>query len=160
MPIKLWIQEVDRSLTSTVVTGWDSPLGGEIYRAQAETLDVLLDDVLDDALARFDHANDVQASAEFVRVWCVGRAVREADILRSPALTNERRVLLWRAMAWKCWYGARHDYPYSSPETRWMQLRPAGQAEPKNPFRKTGHLRSRVLVTATGIGSCSIHLRR
>ena len=136
MPIKLWMQQRDGSLTSKVVTGWDSPLGGEIYRAQAETLDDLLDAVLDDACIRFEQAENVSASPEFIRVWCVGRAVRESGILRDDALENERRVLLWRAMAWKCWFGVRHDYPISSLDSRWKHLRPTGQAEPKNPFRK------------------------
>ena len=136
MPVKLWQRDSHDKYTSRVVTQWDRPLGGEEYRAQAEELDQRLDDVLDDALVRLESVKNVDANIRFKRIWCVGRAVRESGILQLPALRTERRALLWRAMAWKCWLGTRHDFKVGSdPETRWHTLRPGKQAEPKNPFR-------------------------
>ena len=135
MPIKLWKQESNGSLSSSVRTIWDSPLGGEEHRKLAEDLDRALDDVLDDALAQLSATGNRGAKPEFRRLWCVGRAVRESNVLRHPALEAEKRMLLWRAMAWKCWLGARHDYPQSPEETEWRRLRPSAQPENKNPSR-------------------------
>ena len=135
MPIKLWREESDGSLSSQIKTVWDSPLGGEEHRISAEGLDSRLDNVLDGALVRLAGCESVDASQAFKRSWCVGRTVRESGILRHEALLAERRMLLWRAMAWKCWLGARSDYPRSPKETRWRELRPNTQAENKNPSR-------------------------
>lgn len=135
MPIKLWREESDGSLSSQIWTVWDSPLGGEEYRIPAEELDSRLDNVLDDALVRLAACENVNASQEFKRSWSVGRTVRQSGILQHSALVAERRMLLWRAMAWKCWLGARHDYPRSPRETRWRGLRPSVQPENKNPSR-------------------------
>ncbi len=135
MPVKIWSTDAVGRYSSQVVTEWDRPLGGEEYRAEAEALDEQLDRVLDDALVRLVLAKPITANARFKRIWCVGRAVRESGIIASPALRTERRVLLWRAMAWKCWLGTRHDHPNSPLEKRWTSLRPGKQSEPKNPFR-------------------------
>ena len=135
MPVKIWSRDPVGRYSSQVVTEWDRPLGGEEYRADAEGLDEQLDRVLDDALVRLVLSKSIAANARFKRIWCVGRAVKESGIIASPALRTERRVLLWRAMAWKCWLGTRHDYPSSPLEKRWARLRPGKQAEPKNPFR-------------------------
>lgn len=136
MPVKLWQKDANNRYTSRIVTKWDSPpLGGEEYRAESEELDKRLDDVLDDSLSLLGELSGVSINIRFKRIWCVGRCVRESGVLRLPALRTERRVLLWRAMAWKCWLGTRHDYPNSMHEPRWRELRPGKQAEPKDPFR-------------------------
>ena len=135
MPVKIWSRDTAGRYDSQVVTEWDRPLGGEEYRPDAEALDRQLDVVLDDALVRLILAKTIVANTRFKRIWCVGRAVRDSGIIASPALRTERRVLLWRAMAWKCWLGTRHDHPNSPLEKRWARLRPGKQAEPKNPFR-------------------------
>lgn len=135
MPVKLWQKDENNRYTSRIVTKWDSPLGGEEYRAEAEELDKRLDDVLDDSLSLLGELSGVAINIRFKRIWCVGRCVRESGVLRLPALRTERRVLLWRAMAWKCWLGTRHDYPNSMQEPRWRELRPGKQAEPTDPFR-------------------------
>lgn len=135
MPVKLWQKDDNNRYTSRIVTKWDSPLGGEEYRADAEELDKRLDGVLDDSLSLLGELSGVAINIRFKRIWCVGRCVRESGVLRLPALRTERRVLLWRAMAWKCWLGTRHDYPNSMQEPRWRELRPGKQAEPKDPFR-------------------------
>ena len=135
MPIKLWKREANGSLSSSVRTIWDSPLGGEEHRKLAEDLDRTLNDVLDVALAQLTTTAVSGAKLEFRRLWCVGRAVGESNVLHHPALLAEKRELLWRAMAWKCWLGARHDYPHSPEETAWRRLRPSAQPENKNPSR-------------------------
>ena len=135
MPAKLWSQDNQGQYFSRVVTNWDRPLGGEEYRADAEDLDERLDAVLDDAISRIASTQAKGVNRRFVRIWCVGRSVSESKIVELPALRTERRVLLWRAMAWKCWLGTRHDFPNSDLEAQWAQLRPGKQAEPKNPFR-------------------------
>lgn len=135
MPVKLWQKDDNNRYTSRIVTKWDSPLGGEEYRAEAEELDKRLDDVLDDSLSLLGELSGVAINIRFKRIWCVGRCVRESGVLRLPALRTERRVLLWRAMAWKCWLGTRHDYPNSDLENRWGILRSSKQVEPKDPFR-------------------------
>lgn len=135
MPVKLWQKDDNNRYTSRIITKWDSPLGGEEYRAEAEELDRRLDEVLDDSLSLLDELSGVSINIRFKRIWCVGRCVQESGVLRLPALRTERRVLLWRAMAWKCWLGTRHDYPNSALEDRWGILRSSKQVEPRNPFR-------------------------
>ena len=129
MPVKLWQRDKQGNYSSKVVTDWDKVLGGEEYRQQAEELDQRLNDTLDDALSRLNKADTIGTKKEFKRVWCVGRSVRESQILELPALRTERRALLWRAMAWKCWLGTRHDYPDSELCVAWRELRSRFQPE-------------------------------
>ncbi len=137
MPVKLWQRDEDGGYSSKIVTKWDTALGGEEYRREAEELDEKLDGVLDDAIRMLDSdpIKVIDVSIKFKRIWCVGRSTYESGVLGLSALRTEQRVLLWRAMAWKCWLGTRHDYPTSPPEERWQHLRPTRQVEPKNPFR-------------------------
>lgn len=135
MPVKLWQKDDNNRYTSRIVTKWDSPLGGEEYRAEAEELDRRLDEVLDDSLSLLGELSEVAINIRFKRIWCVGRCVQESGVLQLPALRTERRVLLWRAMAWKCWLGTRHDYPNSELEKQWGILRSTTHVELNNPFR-------------------------
>ena len=129
MPIKLWQRDEQGNHASRVITDWDKVLGGEEYRQQAEDLDEQLDKALDDAVLRLKEVDVVDIKVEFKRVWCVGRAVKESGILQLPALRTERFALLWRAMAWKCWLGTRHNYPLSAPADAWRELRSDYQPE-------------------------------
>ena len=129
MPVQLWQLDKTTTYSSKVVTDWDKILGGEEYRQSAEELDERLDHALDDALSRLNEMATVDAKIEFKRIWCVGRSVRESGILQLTALRTERRALLWRAMAWKCWLGTRHDYPDSALQVTWRVLRSKYQPE-------------------------------
>ena len=129
MPVKLWQLDKRGSYSSKVVTDWNKVLGGEEYRQQAEELDKRLDYALDDALSRLNAARIVDLKVEFKRIWSVGRSVRESGILQLPALRTERRALVWRAMAWKCWLGTPHDYPDSALRVAWRDLRSKYQPE-------------------------------
>ena len=127
MPVKIW--EVDENgLSSKVVTDWDTLLTTEEYREDAEDLDRRLDDVLDGALKRVNSCRKTGAPPEFLRAWAVGRALKESGVYDSPALKNEHRQLLWRALARKCRIGARST---REQDGRWRDLRPSAVREPR-----------------------------
>lgn len=129
MPVKLWQLDNRGTYSSKIVTDWDKVLGGEEYRQSAEELDQRLDWTLDSALSRLNELAAVDTKIEFKRIWCVGRSVQESGILQMGALRTERRALLWRAMAWKCWLGTRYDYPVSELRVAWRELRSKFQPE-------------------------------
>ena len=127
MPVKIW--EIDKDvLCSKVVTGWDTLWTAEEYREDAEELDRCLDDVLDGALKRVRSGRKTGASPKFLRAWAVGRALEESGVYDSPALKNEHRQLLWRALARKCRMGARAT---REQDRRWCDLRPSTTQEPR-----------------------------
>jgi len=127
MPVKIW--EIDKNvLSSKVVTDWDTLWTAEEYREDAEELDRRLDAVLDGALNRVRSGRKTGASPEFLRAWAVGRALEESGVYDSPALKNERRQLLWKALARKCRIGARAT---REQDRRWHDLRPSATREPR-----------------------------
>ena len=127
MPVKIW--EIDKNgLSSKVVTGWDTLWTAEEYREDAEELDQHLDDVLDSALERVRSAKKTGASPEFLRAWAVGHALGDSGVYDSPALKNEGRQLLWRALARKCRIGARAT---RQQDKHWQELRPPNAEEPR-----------------------------
>jgi hypothetical protein len=127
MPVKLWEVD-DRRLSSRIVTSWDTEWTAEEYRPEAEELDKTLDAVLDDALQRVSKQQVNATPKEFLRAWAVGRALQESGVLQLPALNNERRQLLWRALAYKCRTGARYT---REREAQWQSLRPQSAKEPR-----------------------------
>jgi hypothetical protein len=127
MPVKLW-QADDKGLYSRIVTGWDQVRTGEEYRAQAEQLDAVLDNVLDRAVECVAAESSGTVPEEFLRAWAVGRALQESKIFDSHALRNERRELVWRALAYKCRTGARAS---GATEEQWRTLRPSSVREPR-----------------------------
>jgi hypothetical protein len=127
LPVKIW--EIDNNgLSSKVVTDWDTLWTAEEYREDAEELDRCLDTVLDSALQRVTTGKKTGASPGFLRAWAVGRALEESGVYNSPALRNERRQLLWRALAVKCRIGARATHEQ---DKRWQELRPSTAREPR-----------------------------
>lgn len=127
MPVKIW--EIDKSgLSSKVVTDWDTLWTAEEYREDAEELDQRLDGVLDSALQRVRSGRKTGVSPKFLRAWAVGRALEESEVYNSPALKNERRQILWRALARKCRTGARST---GEQDRRWQELRPSAVREPR-----------------------------
>lgn len=127
MPVKIW--EIDKSsLSSKVVTDWDTLWTAEEYREDAEELDLRLDGVLDSALECVRGGRKTGAPPEFLRAWAVGRALGESGVYDSPALKRERRQLLWRALARKCRIGARAT---GEQDRHWQELRPSTAREPR-----------------------------
>ena len=137
MPVKIWEADHEDHPYSRIKTGWDRILTAEEYRQEAEELDADLDAVLDAALSQVaTHVTD-DIPQEFKRAWAVGRALMEAGVFASPALANERRELLWRALARKCRIGARSS---GDVDRRWLNLRPRSAGEPREPRREGGRL--------------------
>ncbi len=128
MPVKIWEAD-ENGLSSRVVTDWDTIWTSEEYREDAEKLDLALDAILDDALARVRGGKNAGAPSSFLRAWAVGRALTESGVFNSPALRNERKhQLLWKALAQKCRTGARSTREI---DTRWLSLRPSSTREPR-----------------------------
>ena len=127
MPVKLW--EADKNgLSSRVVTDWDTIGTSEEYREDAEELDQHLDGVLDGALERIRNSRNTGVPPLFLRAWAVGRALIESGVFDSPALRNEQRQILWKALARKCRTGARST---REEDRRWLSLRPSKAREPR-----------------------------
>ncbi len=137
MPVKIWEADQEGRPYSRIKTGWDRTLTAEEYRQEAEELDGTLDSVLDAALSQAAAHVTADIPEEFTRAWAVGRALIESGVLGSPALANERRELLWRALARKCRIGARSS---GDVDRRWLNLRPRSAGEPKEPRREGGRL--------------------
>ena len=120
MPVLMYELSGDGNLRSQVVTSWSSNFDGEEHRSVAEDLDVAVDGVLDLAVELWIANSVTDAQAELIRMWAVGRAVTERQILDHPAMDNEYRINLWRAMEQKALLGIRSDgLIYSN----WGQLR-------------------------------------
>lgn len=136
MPVRVWSSE-DGQLSSSVVTEWDSIVTDEEYRSEAEQLDSELDDVLDAALDRV--ASEVERRpdirSEFIGAWAVGRALADSNVYAAPALLDEPRQLLWRALAAKIRVGVRSD---GRPDGDWSVLRPVRTAAPLREGGKRG----------------------
>lgn len=127
MPVKIW-EIGENGLSSKVVTDWDTLWTAEEYREDAEELDRCLDVVLDNALKHVRDANKTGAPPTFLRAWAVGHALKESGVYDLPALKNERRQLLWRALSQKWRTGARSTREQDS---RWLVVRPSAAREPR-----------------------------
>ena len=127
MPVKIW-EAGKNGLSSRVVTDWDTIWTSEEYREDAEELDQHLDGVLDGALKRIRNSRNTGVPPLFLRAWAVGRALMESGVFDSPALRNERRQILWKALARKCRTGARST---REEDGRWLSLRPSKAREPR-----------------------------
>ena len=129
MPVKLWDRDALGHYTSAIETSWDTMLGGEEYRAKAEELDAMIDNVLDRVSQLSSVRSDEQGNRqELVKQWAIGRAVSESRILHSPHLASERRSLLWLAMARKCRHGVRSS---GALKEQWRTLVPERKMEPQ-----------------------------
>jgi hypothetical protein len=127
MPVKIWESD-KKGLSSRIVTGWDTVLTAEEYRADAENLDRTLDIVLDNAVARVKEKSPPGVPAVFIRAWAVGRELKKSKVFNSLALKNEEEKLLWRGLASKCRTGARST---GEIEREWLDLRPSSAGEPR-----------------------------
>lgn len=127
MPVKIWEND-KKGLSSRVVTGWDTVLTAEEYRADTESLDRTLDTILDNAVARVKEKSIPGVAAVFIRAWAVGHELKEFRVFDSSGLEKEEERLLWRALASKCRTGARST---GEVETAWLDLRPSSAGEPR-----------------------------
>jgi hypothetical protein len=127
MPVKIW-EAGKNGLSSKIVTDWDTIWTSEEYREDAEDLDQHLDGVLDGALKRIRNSRNTEVPPLFLRAWAVGRALMESGVFDSPALRNERRQILWKALARKCRTGARST---REEDRGWLSLRPSNAREPR-----------------------------
>ncbi len=120
MPVLMWQKTDEEKMYSRVVTSWRAEFDGEEYRDLAETLDVQIDKVLDSAVELFDKNRYIEAQREFIRIWSLGRAVANSEILQHDAMKNELRVNLWLAMDQKALLGVRCD---GETEDAWSNIR-------------------------------------
>lgn len=127
MPVKIW-EASESGLSSRIVTDWDTIWTSEEYREEAEELDRQLDEVLDGAVKRIRDSSSADVPPLFLRAWAVGRALLESGVFDFPALRNERRQILWKALAAKWRTGARSTHEQ---DRRWLRLRPSQFREPR-----------------------------
>lgn len=136
MPVRVWYRDSDQ-LSSSVVTEWDSVVTDEEYRSTAKDLDSRLDLALDAALGRvgLEVASWPDVRSEFICAWSVGRSLVDSHVYEEPALMDEPRQLLWRALAAKIRVGVRAD---GGPDGEWHVLRPLRVKEPLREGGKSG----------------------
>ena len=127
-PVLVWDIE-DGKPHGVVETDWEFRWTPEEFRAQAELLDRLLDEVLDKASAYARrHKNGAPARAQFTRAWAIGRSLNESRILNSEPMNRERPERLWKALAAKCRIGIRST---GETEPEWRELRPSTERRPR-----------------------------
>lgn len=127
MPVLLWNQAGD-SLTSSVETSRQDSLRGEGFRADAEALDLEIDEMLDRAVELVTDVEMAEAEQRaFVKRWAVGRAVMESGLVQSEHLDPGEQMSLWQAIARKCRLGVRAD---GSSEKAWQELTPHREPDP------------------------------
>lgn len=124
MAVLVW-SDRDGILGNSIRSGRRVALSAEEFRAEAESLDQALDDLLDMAWYALTiitkRVNGKARVDAFEQRWVLGRAVFVSDILRHEAMQGEIRTLLWQALTPKAWYGVRHD---ATKEPRWRELIP------------------------------------
>jgi hypothetical protein len=128
----MYERDDDIKLRTTVVTSWRTDFDGEEHREIAEELDVAIDGVLDLAIELSISNAAVDAQSELIRIWSVGRAVKSKQTLNHPAMLNEYRINLWRAMEQKALLGIRSDGTIYS---NWTHLRSHAPRVTKRPDR-------------------------
>ena len=141
MPVVVWICD-DDGLRNAVETDRRTKLGGEEFRAEAKTLDEVLDGVLGRAARTAAALSESSSPAErrFVRHWAIGHAVIESGVRAHPSLADESGTRLWRAMRSKLHCGAHSDGSQSS---EWDILqdvrgRRSGAPPPRRESRRRG----------------------
>lgn len=127
MPALIW-SDRDGALGNSIRSGRRFALSAEVFRPEAEALDLQLDDVLDmawHALTLITRRERGKARfSTFEQVWVLGRAVHISEVMRHEAMLGELRTTLWQALTAKAWYGIRHD---ATRDPRWRELIPAGK---------------------------------
>ena len=107
MPVVVWICD-DDGLRNVIETDRRTKLGGEEFRAEAKTLDEVLDGVLGRAARTAAALSESSSPVErrFVRHWAIGHAVIESGVRAHPSLADESPTQLLRAMRSKIRCGA------------------------------------------------------
>ena len=132
MPLKVWSQE-DGALVSRILTNWTSTSVKESFRPEAEVFDLILDSVLDQALAYSEQEAAGGRSEAFAKAWSIGRALDVDALTAHTAMRGEETRFLWMVLASKCRLGARSS---GSHEPRWQSLRPGGAVRQTPPRRE------------------------
>jgi hypothetical protein len=132
VPALVWHQ-TESGPQSEVETDWPTFVTVEEWRVEAEELDQMLDDLLDGAVRRVADISTSGTPIEFTRAWSIGSSILDSGVLLAPAMKNEQRSTLWRALSQKCRTGVRSDRQL---ETSWAELRPSTAREPRREGRR------------------------
>lgn len=127
MPVKMWNLD-NGQLTNSVKTSRGDSYRGEQYRHEAEALDEEIDQMLDQAAALCTGVSVPKIEQAIVKLWAVGRALAESQILDSAHLDPDDRKWLWLAIARKCRLGVRAN---GSTKEGWRDLIPDRESDPR-----------------------------
>ena len=119
MAVLIWREE-EGVLINHIRSGRHVFLSAEEMRPEAELLDRELDLLLDDALNQIEEYANEKKATPLLKSWSIGRAVARSGVQYHKAMHEEKREMLWEALAHKCWYGVRAD---TSRDFLWRGLR-------------------------------------